>query len=87
MLPSLQEITVNPDGLSISQPFAAIKASWFDADDRSVKSYDMVKKYATQLDTSENTGNKPVDSNGHVRMQAFNKVRDAAEEGRCGVLN
>lgn len=73
VLPSLQEITVNPDGLSISKPFAAIEASWFDAEDRAVKSYDMKKKYATQLDTSENSGNKALDSNGFVRMQAFNQ--------------
>lgn len=35
----------------------------------------MEKAYSKWIDSSNNTGSKPISSNGLVRMNAFNNVR------------
>lgn len=70
ILAQLQEATINPDGLSITEPFNMPAASWMDLQ---FKDYTMSKAYNTNFDPSENTGNKAITSNGLVRMEAFNK--------------
>ena len=64
ILSQLQEASINPDALSIHPPKAPLVTSWIDSD--------RVKEvYAAQCDTSMNTGNKSIKSNGLVRMQSF----------------
>ncbi len=73
ILPQLQEISRNPDALSIIPPNGKVPPAWTDP------SY-LEEVYANQVDTSLHTGNKPVHSTGLDRMQefcriAFNDVR------------
>jgi hypothetical protein len=67
ILEELQEASINPDALSIAPPKAPLVTSFTDSD--RVKDI-----YATQTDTSQNIGNKPLKSNGLVRMEAFCKL-------------
>ena len=64
ILPHLQEISRNPDALSITPPHGTVVPAWTDPDYLSP----ILTKHA---DTSMHTGNKPVDSNGLKRMEAF----------------
>jgi hypothetical protein len=67
ILPHLQEISCNPDALCITPPHGSVVPSWTDPD--------YLKPILTKhVDTSMHTGNKPVDSNGLKRMQAFCQV-------------
>jgi broad specificity phosphatase PhoE len=67
ILPQLQEISRNPDALSITPPHGSVVPSWTDPD--------YLKPILTKhVDTSMHTGNKPVNSNGLLRMQAFCQV-------------
>eukprot|EP00980_Cylindrotheca_fusiformis_P001697 scaffold388_cov114-Cylindrotheca_fusiformis.AAC.6 len=64
ILSQLQEASINPDAQSIHPANAPLLTSWIDSD--------RVKEiYETQCDTSMNTGNKSIKSNGLMRMQAF----------------
>lgn len=64
VLQELQEASINPDALSIHPPKGALVTSWMDSD--------RVKEiYATQCDASMNLGNKPLKSNGLMRMERF----------------
>ena len=67
ILPELQEISRNPDANSIIPPFGTVVPAWTDPD----YVRPILKKH---VDTSMHTGNKPVDSNGLKRMQAFCQV-------------
>ncbi len=67
IMPELQEISRNPDALSITPPLGTVVPAWTDPD--------YLKPILNKhVDTSMHTGNKPVDSNGLKRMQAFCKV-------------
>mmetsp|Transcript_22590 Transcript_22590/g.42020 ORF Transcript_22590/g.42020 Transcript_22590/m.42020 type:complete len:254 (-) Transcript_22590:102-863(-) len=67
ILEELQEASINPDALSISPPLAPLVTAFTDSE--------RVKEiYATQTDTSQNIGNKPLKSNGLIRMEAFCKL-------------
>jgi len=68
VLPSLQEISRNPDTLSITPPHTPVSASWIDKDS---KICDFRSIFTKQLDVSLHTGNKPIDTNGLKRMTAF----------------
>ena len=64
VLQELQEASINPDALSIHPPKGPLYTSWMDSD--------RVKEiYATQCDPSKNLGNKPLTSNGLMRMERF----------------
>ena len=67
ILPHLQEISRNPDALSITPAHGKVVPAWTDP-----KSLGAV--YDKQIDTTKHTGNKPVNSNGYKRMQAFCKL-------------
>jgi hypothetical protein len=67
ILSELQEMSTNPDALSIHPPKQPLITSWIDSD--RVKDI-----YATQCDTALNTGNKTLKSNGLQRMQGFNSI-------------
>lgn len=62
---SLQEISRNPDALSITPPHGTVVAAWTDP-------YYLEDVYKI-CDTTKHTGNKPVKSNGLVRIQQFAK--------------
>eukprot|EP00934_Nitzschia_sp_Nitz4_P003315 Nitzschia sp. Nitz4//scaffold14_size191712//549//1637//NITZ4_001696-RA/size191712-processed-gene-0.296-mRNA-1//-1//CDS//3329536846//3305//frame0 len=64
ILQELQEVSINPDALSIHPPHSKLVHSWMDSD--------RIKEiYETQCDTSKNLGNKPLDGNGLQRMKRF----------------
>jgi hypothetical protein len=67
ILPALQEISRNPDALSITPPFGAVAPSWTDP-------HFMKEIYGNQIDTSKHTGNKSVKSNGLKRMEEFCRI-------------
>jgi len=75
ILPSLQEISRNPDSLSITPPYTQVTSSWFDKNLDS----DLQEEYNTKNDSSKkkqvdiqyHSGNKPIDTNGLKRMNEF----------------
>lgn len=67
ILPQLQEISRNPDALSITSPKGKVPPAWTDP------SY-LEEVYANQVDTSLQTGNKPIHSTGLDRMQEFCRI-------------
>ena len=68
ILPSLQEISRNPDTLSITPAHTNVVPSWIDAADKKV---DFKTIFARQVDTHLHSGNKPIDTNGYKRMKEF----------------
>lgn len=76
ILPELQEISRNPDALSITPPHGTVIPAWTDPD--------YLKPILTKhVDTTMHTGNKPIDSNGLKRMQAFCKVAFEDIDNKC----
>jgi len=70
LLPSLQEISRNMDTLSITPPHTPPLPSWIERD----YLLDVSKVYRDQVDTTANTGNKPVTgTSGLKRILTFNK--------------
>jgi hypothetical protein len=65
--PSLQEISRNPDTLSITPPFTPVTASWIEQ----VALPQIQPILNNQVDMSLHTGNKPLNTNGMIRMNAF----------------
>jgi len=68
IVPSLQEISRNPDTLSITPARTPVTASWID---KNSKICDFQQIFTKQLDMSLHTGNKPIDTNGLKRMTEF----------------
>lgn len=68
VVPCLQEISRNPDTLSITPSHTSIQASWIEK--RSVLC-DFQEVFSSQTDMSLHTGNKPVNTNGLKRMLEF----------------
>jgi len=68
IVPSLQEISRNPDTLSITPAFTEVKASWID---RESKICDFQAIFTKQVDVSLHAGNKPINTNGLLRMTEF----------------
>mmetsp|Transcript_7949 Transcript_7949/g.19900 ORF Transcript_7949/g.19900 Transcript_7949/m.19900 type:complete len:385 (-) Transcript_7949:792-1946(-) len=66
--PSLQEVSRNPDALSITPAHTPIQASWID---KSSKLGNFQSIYVNQVDMSLHAGNKPLGSNGLKRMRDF----------------
>lgn len=72
IIPSLQEISRNPDTLSITPSQTKVKPSWIE---KSSTVCDFNSIYAKQVDMEFHIGNKPIDTNGMKRMTDFcNKV-------------
>ena len=69
IVPSLQEISRNPDALAITPPQTLVTPSWIEKES---KIADFKQIYAKQCDVKLHYGNKPVNSNGYIRMQQFN---------------
>jgi hypothetical protein len=68
IIPSLQEISRNPDTLSITPPHTLIQASWIE---RTSKLCDFQEIFNSQIDVSLHTGDKPLNTNGMIRMLDF----------------
>jgi len=68
ILPSLQEISRNPDTLSITPKHTSVTASWIDAVSNIC---DFQNIFDKQVDVSRHSGNKPLNTNGLKRMSAF----------------
>jgi hypothetical protein len=69
VLPCLQEISINPDALSITPANSPLSPAW--TDPRNLRFY---YHKGGRIDTSKNSGNKAVSSNGYQRMQEFCKI-------------
>lgn len=65
---SLQEISRNPDTLSITPAHTPIQASWID---KTSKVANFQSIFVNQVDMSLHTGNKPIGTNGLKRMREF----------------
>lgn len=80
ILEELQEASINPDALSIHPAYGPLVTAFTDSE--------RVKEiYATQCDTSQNKGNKPLNSNGLLRMEAFCKLLFSKEaEKKTGII-
>eukprot|EP00536_Pseudo-nitzschia_multiseries_P005935 jgi/Psemu1/192013/e_gw1.121.88.1 len=68
VLPCLQEISRNPDTLSITPAQTQIQASWID---KGSNLCDFQSSFRKQVDMSLHLGNKPVGTNGLKRMREF----------------
>eukprot|EP00568_Trieres_chinensis_P002089 CAMPEP_0183310730 /NCGR_PEP_ID=MMETSP0160_2-20130417/32938_1 /TAXON_ID=2839 ORGANISM="Odontella Sinensis, Strain Grunow 1884" /NCGR_SAMPLE_ID=MMETSP0160_2 /ASSEMBLY_ACC=CAM_ASM_000250 /LENGTH=363 /DNA_ID=CAMNT_0025475073 /DNA_START=131 /DNA_END=1222 /DNA_ORIENTATION=+ len=68
VIPSLQEISRNPDTLSITPAQKQVTASWID---KGSKICDFQKIFTQQTDMSLHKGNKPIKTNGLLRMNEF----------------
>lgn len=68
ILPSLQEISRNPDTLSITPARTTVVPSWID---ESYDKCDLGAIFSKQLDMKYHIGNKPIDTNGYKRMKEF----------------
>ena len=67
ILPCLQEISRNPDALSITPAQGTVLPAF--SDPKVIHGI-----YKQQIDTQKHSGNKPVSSNGLLRMQEFCKI-------------
>jgi len=68
VVPSLQEISRNPDTLSITPAYKQVAASWID---QSSDLCDFQGIFTKQTDMSLHRGNKPIKTNGLIRMNEF----------------
>lgn len=68
IVPSLQEISRNPDTLSITPAHMSIQASWID---KTSTICNFQSTFTNQVDMSLHLGNKPIGTNGLKRMREF----------------
>ena len=68
VVPSLQEISRNPDTLSITPAHMSIQASWID---KTSTICNFQSTFTNQVDMSLHLGNKPIGTNGLKRMREF----------------
>ena len=68
IVPSLQEISRNPDTLSITPAHTPVTASWIETNSK-ICDFAFVLRH--QVDTSLHSGNKPISTNGLIRMTDF----------------
>jgi hypothetical protein len=74
ILPQLQEMSRNPDALCITPAHKNNRPSWTDPNE-------LTPIFTNQIDTTFHTGNKPVNSNGLIRMQEFCRMAFEDIEG------
>lgn len=65
---ALQEISRNPDTLSITPPHSPVQASWIE---KTTKMCDYQRLLNSQVDVSLHVGDKPINTNGMKRMLDF----------------
>merc|ERR1712113_1339693 len=71
VLTCLQEISRNPDTLSLTPARAQPVPSWIERSRGSFDSLNFEEFYMSRLDMSQYGGNKPLNSTGGARLQAF----------------
>lgn len=69
VLPSLQEISRNPDTLSITPAHTAVNASWVDKSSTDICDFQNI--FTSYTDMTQHVGNKPINTNGLIRMKEF----------------
>mmetsp|Transcript_2834 Transcript_2834/g.4450 ORF Transcript_2834/g.4450 Transcript_2834/m.4450 type:complete len:348 (-) Transcript_2834:264-1307(-) len=77
IIPSLQEISRNPDTLSITPAHENVTASWIEKEATACNFQAIFDK---QCDMSSHTGNKPLDTNGLKRMLEFSNYVFTVDE-------
>jgi hypothetical protein len=70
IVPALQEISHNPDTLSLTPPHTPIQASWLEQQQQYAQC-EFQDIFTSQTDMSLHTGNKPLHTNGLKRMLEF----------------
>ena len=83
VLQQLQEISRNPDTLSITPRRTPAEPSWIEKD---LPQYDMKKAYAGMLNVRENMGNKDRKTTGLMRLRAFADWCFAGDRGEYVVV-
>jgi len=68
VIPPLQEIARNPDTLTITPAYEQVTASWID---RNSTVCDFTDIFTNRTDMSLHHGNKPIKTNGLLRMTDF----------------
>lgn len=68
IVPALQEVSRNPDTLSITPPHTPIQQSWIEMSSKLCNFQDI---FNSQTDMSLHAGNKPINTNGLKRMLEF----------------
>ena len=76
LLPSMQEISINPDALSILPPRGTANPTWCDEDIVDLPH----GKFSSLVDATYHTGNKSINSNGLLRLEEF--VSDVFDDDR-----
>lgn len=66
LLPSLQEISFNPDAQTILPAHGVAHPTWCDVNIPGIGD-----KFSSLIDTQYHTGNKPIDSTGLIRLNQF----------------
>lgn len=79
LLPSLQEISFNPDALCITPPHAKVLPAWMDPPV-------VGPIYEAQTDSRLYTGNKPVNGKGIDRLQEFCKLAFTEFESKDAIV-
>merc|ERR1711862_587591 len=69
VIPPLQEISRNPDTLSITPAYEQVTPSWIDR--KATDKCNFTDIFQNRTDMSQHYGNKPLNTNGHKRMSAF----------------
>jgi len=83
VIPSLQEISRNPDTLSITPPYEQVTPSWID---RNAPNSNFTDIFQNRTDMTQHAGNKPLNTNGYKRMSAFCKYAFSVPQSHiiCG---
>jgi hypothetical protein len=68
ILDALQEVSRNPDTLSLTPAHTPVQASWIE---KSSRICDFQEIFSTQTDMTYHLGNKPIKTNGLKRMMEF----------------
>jgi broad specificity phosphatase PhoE len=76
LLPSMQEISFNPDALSILPPRGTANPTWCDEDIAGLPR----GKFSSLVDARYHTGNKSINSTGLIRLEDF--VSDVFDDDR-----
>lgn len=69
VIPSLQEISRNPDTLSLTPAHEKVTASWIEKEATDICNFQAI--FDKRFDMSSHTGNKPLNTNGLKRMLEF----------------
>jgi hypothetical protein len=88
IVPPLQEISRNPDTLSITPAHTAITPSWIERSSSMASTIggDFAQILSKHVDVSMHTGNKPITTNGKIRMNEFCNLMFTLKENHiiCG---